>query len=199
MERSQSLPSRELGGSTWNGAGNPWYPERAQNECLLAANRPRDLALDFGMGDDGEPIEDGTSGLGLLPPMQFGVTGKGRGSSAVEMLNAGPSRPTVERKPKQSEGVMPGEPEGRTMGPVGTPKESGSSSNDLQRALEGELVEFLRRQNSKLQSKVATLREWGHHHGLLWTGLIQWRHLNTMDVKVGMVAEPPEQNQEKWQ
>ena len=54
---------------------------------------------------------------------------------------------------------MPGEPEGRTMGPVGTPKESGSNSNDLQRALEGELVDFLRRQNSKLQSEVAALRD----------------------------------------
>ncbi|CAL1164941.1 unnamed protein product, partial [Cladocopium goreaui] len=33
MERSQSVPA------VWNGAGNPWYSDRAQTECLLAANR----------------------------------------------------------------------------------------------------------------------------------------------------------------
>ena len=47
------------------------------------------------------------------------------------------------------------------MGPVGAPRNEskGRDDGDLQRALEGELVEFLRNQNSKLLEEVAALRD----------------------------------------
>ena len=69
----------------------------------------------------------------------------------------------------------------KTMGPVNGPTgrlEPQRDSEELQRALEGELVGFLRQQNSKLMDESAYLRSkldgdrmerlllvWKHHHG----------------------------------
>ena len=152
MERSQSVPA------VWNGAGNPWYSDRAQTECLLAANRPLDLPT--GDGVDEKPIQNSTSGpgMGSQPSMQFGVTGKGRGSSMAGVPDVEPRMPTVQQQLK-SEGVMPGESGEKTMGSVGNPKDDGVKSGDsLQRALEGEIVDLLRKQNSVLLEEVANLR-----------------------------------------
>jgi hypothetical protein len=109
-------------------------------------------------GDDGKPIQNSTSGMGSQPSMQFGVTGKGRGSSMAGVPDVEPRKPTVQQQLK-SEGVMPGESGEKTMGSVGNPKDDGVKSGDsLQRALEGEIVDLLRRQNSVLLEEVANLR-----------------------------------------
>ena len=133
MERSHSLPSRGHSDVAWDGMGNPWYSDKARTECLLAANRPMDLPTDT--GDDGKPIQNSTSGMGSQPSMQFGVTGKGRGSSMAGVPDVEPRKPTVQQQLK-SEGVMPGESGEKTMGSVGNPKDDGVKSGDsLQRAL----------------------------------------------------------------
>ena len=123
----------------------------------LAANRPVDLPAES--GDEGKPVQNGASGLGSLPSMQFGVTGKGRGGTSASMLEIEPPRPTVGKQPKRSEGVMPSESEKKTMGPVGNLQDDDDKSGDsLQRALEGEMVDLLRQQNSVLLEEVANLR-----------------------------------------
>ena len=150
MERSQSVPA------VWSGTGNPWYSDKAQTECLLAANRPLDLPT--GDGVDEKPIQNSTSGMGSQPSMQFGVTGKGRGSSMACVPDVEPRKPTVQQQLK-SEGVMPGESGEKTMGSVGNPKDDDvNSGGSLQRALEGEIVDLLRQQNSALLEEVANLR-----------------------------------------
>ena len=134
-----------------------WEPVKAKAECALAAHRPVDLPAES--GDEGKPVQNGASGLGSLPSMQFGVTGKGRGGNSAGMLEMEPPRSTVGKQPKRSEGVMPGESEKKTMGPVGNLKDDDDKSGDsLQRALEGEMVDLLRQQNSVLLEEVANLR-----------------------------------------
>ena len=62
----------------------------------------------------------------------------------------------------QTDGVMPGDLEvRRTMGPVSSGRGLGQETkvDDLQRALEGEMVSFLGQQNSKLIEELAYLRD----------------------------------------
>ena len=69
--------------------------------------------------------------------MEISVTGKGRGSSSAGLLDAEPSRPTVEKQPKRTEGVMPKESGEKTMGPVGIPEGHESKSDH---GLQGEVA-----------------------------------------------------------
>ena len=153
MERSQSVPA------TWSiETGNPWYSEKAKAECALAANRPVDLPGES--GDEGKPVQNGASGLGSLPSIQFGVTGKGRGGSATGML--GSLQPTEYGNSRMmSEGEMPRESDSlKTMGMVRNQRkvQQHGSPDGLQRALEGEMVNMLRQQNSKLMDELQFLR-----------------------------------------
>ena len=98
------------------------------------------------------PIQGFPGSGNLFVQSSQGTTGKGHGSAAAECLPL--SCPTV-KKPRglQTDGVMPGDLEGRrTMGPVSSGRGLGQETkvDDLQRALEGEMVNFLRQQNSKL-------------------------------------------------
>ena len=147
---------------------NPFHSEKVQAECLLEASRPRSLpVLDGGMGPQGVAVSEkrDQSDASALP------TGKGRGGfSANEVPDA--AGPTVnEQNALRTEGRMQGcdDPvwsQGQVKDPVwsqGRVKSAGSSGMDessdgLQRALEGELVEFLRSQNSKLMQELECLK-----------------------------------------
>ena len=87
-------------------------------------------------------------------------TGKGRGGVCSTGL-FDQLRPTASGHEMKTEGAMPSEPVGtQTMGhvkPQPSEKQSGTS-DEFQRALEGELVLFLREQNSKLLDEVANLK-----------------------------------------
>lgn len=154
------MPSRGSGSGSGVWMGNPFYSQRIQDECALQARRPTNLPMD----EEWDPLpfsagirDDGSYQPSMVP------TGKGRGDSLADGKRQ--SAPTVERPDgMRTEGEMPGDQKGpRTMGAV-----SSSSMNhgrnekvdhdDLQRALEGELVVFLRNQNSKLMEELEVLK-----------------------------------------
>ena len=154
MERSRSVP---VDGSTGHAAINPWYSDKVKDQCLLDAARPSDLPTDEGYGD----LSHSHPGFAAAQrDGQSGPTGKGRGSSSAGMLSA--LEPTVDVSgPLFSEGKLPEEGGVRSMGPVEKPKkQSGAEGVDsLQRELEGELVAFLRTQNSKLMEELQSLKD----------------------------------------
>ena len=77
--RSQSVPS-----GVRNSGGNPFYSQRAQQECLLQAARPRDLPDDA--TSNGFPLQD-SSGLTEASRKTSDMpTGKGRGSQTAGMM-----------------------------------------------------------------------------------------------------------------
>jgi hypothetical protein len=126
---------------------NPFHSEKTQSEYLLQAARPSNLPDDSGME---HPIRDTT---GFAPPRGLTSevsTGKGRGSQTAGVM------------PVALETVMPGtglQTEGRLPGveKLGDPEVS-LQGNDLQRALEVEMLDYLRGENSKLADEVAFLR-----------------------------------------
>ena len=144
--------------------GNPFYSERLQGELRLLAMRPRELP------DDGaQPVAD----AGLCGS-DVEANGKSRGDGTVMFktpsswkeacrpVTYGPPG-TYQQLGLQSQGMMPREPVmavPQTMGVMKQPDQQAESSgaDELQRALEGELVDFLRQQNSKLSKEVAELK-----------------------------------------
>ena len=136
---------------------NPFHSEKVQADCLLEAKRPRTLPV---RDDELGPQSTTVSGR-VVQSEGAAPTGKGRGIwSSSEMPDA--TGPTVnEQKALRTEGRMQG-----CDDPVlsqGQVKSAGSSGMDegsdgLQRALEGELVEFLRCQNSKLMQELECLK-----------------------------------------
>ena len=153
MERAQSLPSR---GSDWN--GNPFYSQKAQDECVLQASRPQGLPTDQMSDDVGPPLPSLSGRAAQFEQVSTEQTGKGRGGSSAGLLYE--SRPTVEgRGGARTEGLMPPDDGRQTMGSVSNTQMEGKLNGDeLQRALEGELVAFLREQNSKLMNDVEFLK-----------------------------------------
>jgi len=126
--------------------GNPWYSEKAQAECRLQAFRPADLPTSpDGGGSMMEPLQSSAGGEGQLFQTAMGPTGKGRGcSSASESVL---QRPTVRGHSNlRTEGAMPaGETVKKSMGSVSQAagnQNGGQDTEGLQRALEGELVDF---------------------------------------------------------
>ena len=158
MERSRSLPVRGHGVVH----SNPWYSEKAKEECRLQAMRPMDLPMSPDGGDSMlDPLQSSAGDGGQPFQVAVGPTGKGRGCSSADepMLQ----RPTDKDCGNlRTEGAMPvGEVAKRSMGSVS--QVAGSSAGDrnaegLQRALEGELVNFLKQQNSMLMDELATLK-----------------------------------------
>eukprot|EP00435_Cladocopium_sp_Y103_P028204 s2125_g7.t1 len=132
---------------------NPFHSETTKNAYLLEAARPRDLPSEgvssgrTGPGDVGQPHVDSTS---TMP------SGKGRGGvSAGVMLMTDPFRSTeTGSEVLRTEGRLPTESGTRDVN--GTSDDPATDS--LQRALEIEMVELLRQQNSKLSEEVALLR-----------------------------------------
>ena len=152
MERARSVPV----------ASNPFYSDRVKAECLLESTRPRGLPT--GLDDsDMDPLQGSLSGVAEQSFQELpGQSGKGRGGSSAGEVALSGSVGRLGRELK-TEGTMPrGDSEMKTMGRVmhstgeGEPQKN---DGDLQRALEGELVEFLRNQNSILMNELANLRD----------------------------------------
>ena len=150
--RSQSMPV----GDRNMEVVNPFHSEKVQAECLLEASRPRSLpVLDGGMGPQGVAVSGKRDQSDASATAKLG---KGRGGfSANEVPDA--AGPTVNEKQNalRTEGRMQGcDDPVLSQGQVKSAGSSGmdESSDGLQRALEGELVEFLRSQNSKLMQRV---------------------------------------------
>ena len=148
MERARSVPV----------ASNPFYSDRVRAECFLESTRPRD-DLPTGLDDENmDPLQ--VSPSGMAEQSSQAMSGKGRGGGATGEF--------VPRRPVESlgnelktEGTMPMGDAGKTMGRVMRPSGSGELKHGVdgfQRALEGELVDFLRKQNSELLSELSYLR-----------------------------------------
>ena len=165
-KRSSSVPADSSGLVT---GGNPFYSQKVQQEFRLQAARPSNLPSPS--DSNLEPLTGGQKSGGN--PMVENPTGKGRGSSNYEVrqglsFETPPSKlppPPTEGKSAamMSEGVMK-EPESalKSMGPVKGVADSsvpGMGEDQLQRALEGELVSFLREQNSKLMNDLEEMKQ----------------------------------------
>ena len=158
MELSTSWPPHRRLVSTE--VGNPFYSEKVQGEINLQVSRPRGLP-ELSPGD-AEPIHDGGQGTGQC-------TGKGRGGLAPMkpgVFVTPPSRKSgrgsegmVGHVAKQTEGQMPDESVAtvKSMGKVAGNGEP-TSVDELQRALEIEVVNKLREQNALLMSELEELR-----------------------------------------
>ena len=169
VERSHSMPPL-----------NPWWSDRCKREALLRYARPEDLPVPHD-GDDSDLLEtqgDRVGGCGKGRGVSA-LEGGGNG-----LFVTPPSRREEEEDRgrgggKRTHGAMPemvreakGRQPARTMGPMPpTPENPGSEvSKDqgerrakehhdgLQRALEAEMVTFLKEQNAVLMAEVAELR-----------------------------------------
>ena len=165
--RSHSAPLGGPDGAGADGAGadvNPFYSEWLQGELRLQALRPRELP-----GDGALPAGD----AGCLR-LAGEANGKGRGDGTVMFTTPSSweeaGRPVTYGPPgrnqqngSQSQREMPREPVmgpgPQTMGAVKQPdQQECSGADELQRALEGELVDFLRQQNSQLMKEIADFK-----------------------------------------
>ena len=168
-ERSHSVPA-----SGHAAIVNPWWSERLQAEALLRHKRPEDLPVPQDEDLDLEAVQDQNTASGL---------GKGRGALTLggRLFVTPPSRRCSEGRGRgglgKTEGQMPGESSGeppsrrdKTMGPIPPqyapppkhappPKPDVDDSCGLQRAMEAEMVIFLREENEKLQEEVSRLRQ----------------------------------------
>ena len=140
---------------------NPFHSRRVQDGYLLDAARPANLPSP----EDSfvaEPLSN-ASGANELGQMSDGTTGKGRGSMSAGTMDNGLPGSTRGLEGRRTEGKLPEQDAGvKTMGPVNGPTgrlESQRDSEGLPRALEGELVSYLREQNSRLMDELATLRD----------------------------------------
>ena len=160
MDRASSEPPQLHGAP----GINPFSSDRNQKEVQLLAARPREL-----------PRMEQSPEAGVLP-VRDGCTGKGRGNQSlgkVACFEAPPSR-TLNggddgaenrvAKVKQSEGRMPDDRDGSRMSMGRVSMEvtmddvSKPSVDGLQRALEVEVVNQLRVQNSQLMEEVEKLK-----------------------------------------
>ena len=151
MERSKSVPVDDRMES------NPFWSQKVQDECRLQASRPSALPVDGSWNE--RPDEAIAGGSVQFHQSSAESTGKGRGGAARDGSGT-PFSTEHGSDEMRTEGRMPG-----CDGPVlsqGKVKSAGNSaeesSDGLQRALEGELVEFLRCQNSKLMQELECLK-----------------------------------------
>ena len=166
MDRASSEPPQLHGAP----GINPFWSDRNQKEVQLLAARPREL-----------PRMEQSPEAGVLP-VRDGCTGKGRGNQSlgkVACFETPPSR-TLNggddgaenrvAKVKQSEGRMPDDRDGSRMSMGRVSMEvtmddvSKPSVDGLQRALEVEVVNQLRVQNSQLMEG----RETEGHDVTVW-------------------------------
>ena len=159
MERATSAPpsGKPL-------VGNPWYSESNQREYVLRAARPLGLPEQSPVSEAAPLHDEGRRTMKCI--------GKGRGTGQAGEFLTPPSRKfadgTCETGPavKQSDGMMPadpGEPSRseavRTMGRVRSGLAPEPPVDELQRAIERELVEQLREQNAALMTELEQLRK----------------------------------------
>ena len=153
--RSQSVPVGDRGA-----VGNPFYSEKTQNQCLIEAARPSGLPVH----DDGPTGIFGGPGMVGQSNAESQPSGKGRGGCSAGAMPAVDVQ-TVGTRVLKTEGKLPSGAK-QSMGDSG--KHGSGETNGLQqsgkdmsleRALEVELVDYLRQQNSKLQDEVAALKD----------------------------------------
>lgn len=166
---------------------NPFWSERLQTEVALQRSRPGDLPIPQ---DDGEGEWEMEEETAPVQDKRTGCVGKGRGGASGSM---GSNRMFVTPPStcwrdgrgnglgRRSDGAMPPDSVGSedstkatkvkagksTMGPM--PPKVGphvhGEPEGLQRALEAEMVSFLRDQNDQLLEEVARLRQQAQRSG----------------------------------
>eukprot|EP00435_Cladocopium_sp_Y103_P032798 s2614_g8.t1 len=142
--------------------GNPWYSERNQREFQLRAARPAGLP-EQSPGSETAPLLDGRD-HGTVRCIGKG-RGSGQSSGKAEFVTP-PSRKFAGGTDdsglavKQSQGMMPVDPREslRSMGKVPDGNAPEPPVDELQRALEIEVVNQLREQNATLMSELDDLR-----------------------------------------
>ena len=148
--RSHSVPVGDRSGPGGLDV-NPFYSEKAKDQCRLDAARPKELPA-----QEEEVLAGSFSSpeLAIQSNVDGNPTGKGRGSASAGVMPRDETEVGI--RVLKTEGKLPtvatgtnGEPETLVTG----------DGNGLQRALEVEMVDFLRQQNSKLQNEVAALKE----------------------------------------
>ena len=131
MDRARSVPV------------NPWYSDRAKTECLLQASRPSTLPFD---GDEVRPPLQSLFRADVPPrPAAKMPTGKGRGVQSAGALPADARLEGEGHSTLRTEGRLPDSDANGVGSLKGEEKVDG-----LQRALEVEMVHYLRGENSKL-------------------------------------------------
>ncbi|CAL1130973.1 unnamed protein product, partial [Cladocopium goreaui] len=151
---------------------NPFYSDKNKKELALLASRPKALP-EQSPGSDALPVHYGD-------PYTGQCVGKGRGSGGQVSgkpcfaspvgrgldQNHGDDGHERHGTVKQSEGMMPssGDVGLTSMGRVR--HESGQPVDELQRALEAEVVSHLRTQNAQLMEEVERLRKQQSQQGM---------------------------------
>ena len=167
MERSRSVPV----GQRPEAEVNPFYSAKLRDRLALEAQRPVDLPVpeDDGL-DEPRPLLDGR-GNGERPGKGHGVvSGPARSGCFVtppsrrsEHLGKPESGPVAVPRGmgERSEGMMPTEECLKTDGPMQKDSETPPQQryDELQRALETEIVDQLRRQNLKLLEELEALKQ----------------------------------------
>ena len=146
--RSKSVPSGNRNGIETN----PFWSQRARDECVLRASRPSDLPQED-VSIDG-PQQHSLTVDGSFHKLSDMPTGKGRGNQSAGVMPV--SGPTVDRQQVlQTEGQIPKNVKKEFF----AASETGQRPvGELQRALEVEVVDLLRKENSKLAEEVEYLR-----------------------------------------
>ena len=146
--RSQSVPLM----------GNPFYSDRLRDQITLEMARPQTLPQTPGSGMSVQPVQD-RSNLAVATGPLAHESGKGRGGISAGLLNEESPQPVDEQRGMRTEGRMPaGEGSGSTGPPIPAKGHGRDEESGLQRALEGEIVDLLRRQNAQLAEELAALR-----------------------------------------
>ena len=176
MDRARSLPPGQGGQGPIEVATNPFWSKRLQDEIILRQKRPENLPIptddedlemetvqDMGTGHgmgSGRGVSTTTGGrMYVTPPSHGDPTGKGQvGLRRSEGVLPGEETTAPSKTSRQTMGPMP--PKGVPTGPVKVHKASvrGDEEDGIQRALEAEMVTFLREQNEQLTEELARLR-----------------------------------------
>ena len=151
MERAQSVPA----------IANPFWSDKVKGDLMVRALRPQELpqtpAEMDGRFFDRPTGEKPGKGHGSNRP-----TGAGRGCYVTPPSYSKTSEPdsAVPLEGNRSEGVMPptGSDPVKSMGRVPNGDDDDRNPGELQRALEKELVQHLRAQNTQLMEELETLK-----------------------------------------
>lgn len=147
---------------------NPFYSERIQREIQIRAARPLELpAVPSSDGEELLPVENADD-VGIERGRKPVVTGKGRGNQQGN--SAGHGLFTTPPSKVSTPAIHPAQREDhrqvRTEGPM--PPSAGEDvdmscrqqqPDDLERAVEGELVNYLQNRNQQLEEELRVLRQ----------------------------------------
>ena len=168
VRRGFSMPVGPMDGGGGVVPVNPFWSERAKAERRLQDLRPGDLPpVPGGDSDEMEevPALTADSGRGRPRSRSGGERGKGTGET-IPRSSTGAGRAGSRQNfgGLRSSGVMPGEAQQDEdgvplMGRGSKPEGPAPTQDQLQRELEKEVVEMLRRENQQLKDEVARLQQ----------------------------------------